>query len=462
MDGTAAAEAEDDLDSNPLYARLTEEDELREDWEAARLVLVPLSRDLRQSTTQGAGEHESQKTIGHDTDPLLSDAYIALHAFAPSRLFKDQFISVRALRETTTRSIASPMPFSPTDTRPGSPLSRGGTETPQAMQSFLLADALTQDVRARTAGAQAGKGAASKADAEAEVAVFPVQPEAVEVDPWARITVTASIEPNQSGVHLLLTGPAPVSPYSPAPSTSTGLSGRRLEHTLRVVSETTIYRSVPISSGSAPPAARPCATSGFEVLSRPAHPPTQRPRTEKVRVRVCSVDGPVVPASFAFASSSTPRRPSVALLTPPKAGAEDGSRRPSAASSRGEPSPTGSIAFPSKESGENEKEEEVPDASATDADPTLEQAEVEESYIPLASREVSISPSPSFVGRVPSSSGRAGLGGEPLERVASGASGLSSHSSMRSRTAAPMSRSSSSSAADAMALALPEGRNFFR
>ncbi|GAC92893.1 hypothetical protein PHSY_000452 [Pseudozyma hubeiensis SY62] len=75
---------EDDFESNPLYLNLSEDPRLATDWTTASLVLIPLARAL---TSRDAVHPDDS----HDPN------FVALHAFAPSRLYKDQFVSIRSL-----------------------------------------------------------------------------------------------------------------------------------------------------------------------------------------------------------------------------------------------------------------------------------------------------------------------------------------------------------------------------
>lgn len=82
-----AVDDDDDLDTNPLYLRLSEHEDLQADWSAAEVALVPLARAM--------AAHSAVQPQDLD-DP----AYIALHAFAPSKLYKHQFVSVRSVRSS--------------------------------------------------------------------------------------------------------------------------------------------------------------------------------------------------------------------------------------------------------------------------------------------------------------------------------------------------------------------------
>ncbi|KAJ9474099.1 VPS9 domain-containing protein [Pseudozyma hubeiensis] len=78
------ADDEDDFESNPLYLNLSEDPRLATDWTTASLALIPLARTL------------TSRDAVHPDD-LHDPHFVALHAFAPSRLYKDQFVSIRSL-----------------------------------------------------------------------------------------------------------------------------------------------------------------------------------------------------------------------------------------------------------------------------------------------------------------------------------------------------------------------------
>ncbi len=92
---------DDDLDTNPLYLRLSEHEELHADWSAAQVAVVPLARAI--------AAHSAIQPQDLD-DP----AYIALHAFAPSKLYKHQFVSVRSVRSSATHQVAGQYDWSST------------------------------------------------------------------------------------------------------------------------------------------------------------------------------------------------------------------------------------------------------------------------------------------------------------------------------------------------------------
>ncbi|KAN0061260.1 hypothetical protein ACQY0O_006106 [Thecaphora frezii] len=204
------ADDEDDIDDNPLFLRLSEDPSLAHAWDAARLVLVPLRRCL-----------------SFDDDDQLAclddDAYVALHALAPSRLFKNQYISVRSVGEAP-----------------------GATSATDGCDAQFLA------------------------------------PEQQRSGRWGQVSVTATLLPDQHAVSVSI-----ARSDAPAPA----------EHTLRIVAETTVYRTLaaPNVAQSATAASQPSSSSnsGFEVVSRPGSSRSGA-KPEKVKVRVVSVEGIVV------------------------------------------------------------------------------------------------------------------------------------------------------------------------
>ncbi|CBQ68519.1 conserved hypothetical protein [Sporisorium reilianum SRZ2] len=80
---------DDDFDSNPLYLQLSEHPELSSDWNIASLAVIPLARTLTQ-------QHAVY------TDDLQDPHFVALHAFAPSKLYKHQFVPVRSLKHSSS------------------------------------------------------------------------------------------------------------------------------------------------------------------------------------------------------------------------------------------------------------------------------------------------------------------------------------------------------------------------
>lgn len=80
---------DDDVDTNPLYLELSERPHLARDWNMASLVLIPLARTL----TPHHAVHQSD---------LLEPHFVALHAFAPSKLYKHQWVSVRSLAQSSS------------------------------------------------------------------------------------------------------------------------------------------------------------------------------------------------------------------------------------------------------------------------------------------------------------------------------------------------------------------------
>ncbi|TKY89557.1 hypothetical protein EX895_001342 [Sporisorium graminicola] len=80
---------DDDFDSNPLYLQLSQHPELSNDWNIASLAVIPLARTLTQHG-------------GVCSDDLQDLQFVALHAFAPSKLYKHQFVSVRSLKHPSS------------------------------------------------------------------------------------------------------------------------------------------------------------------------------------------------------------------------------------------------------------------------------------------------------------------------------------------------------------------------
>ncbi|SOV02735.1 uncharacterized protein UDID_05923 [Ustilago sp. UG-2017a] len=79
---------DDDIDSNQLFLQLSEDPCLANDWNNASLTVIPLARTLND-------HHALHK------EDLLDPHFIALHAFAPSKLYKHQFVSVRSLAQSS-------------------------------------------------------------------------------------------------------------------------------------------------------------------------------------------------------------------------------------------------------------------------------------------------------------------------------------------------------------------------
>ncbi|SPO38859.1 uncharacterized protein PSFLO_04338 [Pseudozyma flocculosa] len=248
---------DDDLDDNPIFLRLSEDVRLQPDWDAARLVLVPLCRCLLMA------ELSEQACLEDDT-------YIALHAFAPSRLFRDQFASVRSTLTDRHSSKA---------------------ETSSASQ-----DPAQSTSEASELGAQRGS--------------------------WDQLAITATLLPDQRAVNVSISRSASAS--SKAHGYGPLQTPRSEERKLRIVAETTVYRTVPVAPDPQAPMispVRPSASSGFEVVSRanPAKPP---PKQEKVKVRVISVDEVLVPPSMAPSHSDG----GSALATPSSAAGGSGTQ----------------------------------------------------------------------------------------------------------------------------------------
>ncbi|UZJ52493.1 hypothetical protein CBS101457_001813 [Exobasidium rhododendri] len=71
---------EEDVDLNTMYLALSQKEELKHDWNAAKLVLIPSKQQQRKIERR----------------ELENDGYLALHTLLPSNLFKDQYVSVRS------------------------------------------------------------------------------------------------------------------------------------------------------------------------------------------------------------------------------------------------------------------------------------------------------------------------------------------------------------------------------
>ena len=75
---------DEELDENPLYAALTQRGNLHSEWNMSKLVLLPSrAQDIREQD-------------------MNSDGYIALHAMQPSNLFRDQYVSVRSAKVSSS------------------------------------------------------------------------------------------------------------------------------------------------------------------------------------------------------------------------------------------------------------------------------------------------------------------------------------------------------------------------
>lgn len=189
---------EEELDENPLYAALTQRSSLHCEWNMAKLVLVPSkAHDIRQQD-------------------MKNDAYIGLHAMQPSNLFKDQYVSVRS--------------------------TKGTSSTPQGTE-----------------------------------------------DQWGNTTLTATLEAESRTVQLVMSRP-----------TGRASEGHtRLEHTASVLNETTVYRSMTNQEASQIPSS-PSATQG-----------QKRNRRERIRIRILTIDGLVVPddAHTRLLASENPPQP---------------------------------------------------------------------------------------------------------------------------------------------------------
>jgi hypothetical protein len=245
---------EDDFDENPLYQHLSEGEEHRSDWEAARLVLLPPARELRASRA-----------------PLEDSAWAALHALQPSPTHRDHFVSVRHASDAKVSRPSTP----PDGLRASGPVS------PTNTRQDLLRDAMGDDVR--------------------EVQHEP--------SAWDDAVVTAKLAGGRT-VHI----------------TFSRAGQEAIELVREVTSEVVVYRTQARAASPAPPSSDP----GFQVVSRPNTAPAGR---EKIRIRVLLLSGLVVPNQLQRGNSIA---------------------HPSA-----EPSPAGSIAFPTSalsDEGENSRD----------------------------------------------------------------------------------------------------------
>ena len=201
---------EDDIDSNTLFHTLAEDPLLSHDWSLASLALIPLARTL---TTQHAAD-------------LVDPHFVALHAFAPSKLYKDQFVSVRSMAPPTSA---------------------------QDMESTSL-----------------------------------------DCYHWNQVTLTATIETDQKTVSIIETFTAPPSSSSSDPASTSAPDGfvvgddpATIARRVKIISETTIYRTPPKASTPSPSDRSESREQGQPIPSKdgPAF-------SEKVRV--VSVDLPIV------------------------------------------------------------------------------------------------------------------------------------------------------------------------
>ncbi|SPO28327.1 uncharacterized protein UTRI_04724 [Ustilago trichophora] len=194
---------DDDVDSNPIFLHLSEDPQLSHDWSLASLAIIPLARTL----TAHPALHQ---------DDLNDPHFVALHAFAASKLYKHQFVSVRSL------------------TKPSTP----DHSTPNLQNHY----------------------------------------------DWSYVTLTATIEADQKSVSITETTHA---------SSATDRSDHDIpasattKRKANIVSEITIYRTLPTSTPAIPPDA-----SGFQVTSRGSTP--KDAPAPSAKVRVVSVDLPIV------------------------------------------------------------------------------------------------------------------------------------------------------------------------
>lgn len=225
---------DDDIDSNQLFLHLSEDPQLAHDWNLASLALIPLARSLTAHPPL-------------DKNDLINPDFIALHAFAPSKLYKHQFVSVRSLTRSST-SANSAVP-----------------------------------------------GSADQYD-------------------WSHVTLTATIQSDQKSVTITETVHAP---QEAAPrdqnhrGTQANTSSATTKRKVKILSETTIYRTLPTASPA------PSSTdSAFQVTSRSPQP--KDTPSASTKVRVVSVDLPIVhrrvPGAGASISHDAPAQRSAHLL----------------------------------------------------------------------------------------------------------------------------------------------------
>lgn len=277
LDAESASESsdeeEEEFDENTLYAALAETQTHQEDWEGARLVLLPPSRLLQDSRA-----------------PLEDAAWVALHALAPSRLFRDQWVSVRGAAAQGRAGGAQGAAEQQQHHSPQTPSSGllpfpGDASDPpsQSTQQAALLDAMSADVRVPHASPK-------------------------ERSPWHNATLTVTL----TGRTLLASLTRPRLPVH--------------ESTLVIASEVVVYRT------PAPaPAQHSSADTGFQVLSRPLSGIGAPGQRDKIRIRVLCLAGLAVPTGYADAT------PDVTIKQqPPKA------------------SPSASIAFPTSSDIEDE------------------------------------------------------------------------------------------------------------
>lgn len=233
---------DDDFDSNPLYLHLSEHPQLANDWSIASLALIPLARTItsHHAITQ---------------DDLQDPHFIALHAFAPSRLYKDQFVSVRSLKHSKSSPSATTFPNDGYD--------------------------------------------------------------------WAHVTLTATLDSDQRSLTITETTHAP-RPSSQILSLSTDSasaalrSASTIKRKVTIVSETTIYRTLPTPR----PATASPDQSAFQVTSR-SHPPSSDAPPLSTKVRVLSVDLPIVQRRAQGAGADSSYQASHQHAPPPLDSTED-------------------------------------------------------------------------------------------------------------------------------------------
>ncbi|SPO29541.1 uncharacterized protein UTRI_04724_B [Ustilago trichophora] len=193
---------DDDVDSNPIFLQLSEESQLSHDWNLATLAVIPLARTL----TAHAALHK---------DDLNDPHFVALHAFAPSKLYKHQFVSVRSLMQPSTPNNA----------------------TPNLQDRY----------------------------------------------DWSYVTLTATIESDQKSVSITETMHASLATDKGEEDIPASATTKR---TVNIVSEITIYRTLPTPTPAIPPDA-----SGFQVTSRAST--LKDAPAPSAKVRVISVDLPI-------------------------------------------------------------------------------------------------------------------------------------------------------------------------
>ncbi|CDR88712.1 uncharacterized protein SPSC_05544 [Sporisorium scitamineum] len=206
---------DDDFDSNPLYLQLSENPELSNDWSIASLALIPVTRTLNPRHAICS-------------DDLQDPHFVALHAFAPSKLYKHQFVSVRSLKHSSSSQPAKPNQQDPYDW--------GHVTLTATIESDQRSVSITETLHAPLSRADPSSTGPSsnlastvkrKVDIVAETTIYRTLP----------IHSPVSVSSNQSGFEVASRGPTP-STDTLAPSTKVRVISVNLPIVRRRVQDT--------------------------------------------------------------------------------------------------------------------------------------------------------------------------------------------------------------------------------